>query len=493
VKGVRGYAVALIAGAALAFAFPETDLSPLAWVAIAPLLGMLKTAGPPRGAALGFVFGIGFFGSLLVWISLVGWVAWALLVVSQSLWLGFFGVGMAIVYRRGGGVARIVAPGIAWVAVEYLRSIVPVLGFTWGELAQSQHNLPWMLRAAAIGGGWGIAWLVVTANALIMEVVTALRSRRLRRAALVVSSAAVFLVAPALLPRQSATGEVVRVAIVQGNVPDLPDGFVKELAIIDSHQKLTEGLQSENPDLVVWPESSVGQDPERVAAAADALAAAARAVAAPMVVGANLDTDDDRYLVMALEISKEGTISDRYQKTHLVPFGEYVPWRRWLDWIPLLDQVPRDAVAGDEPRVFDVAGGPVAPVISYEGDFGSLVRRRIDVGGRLLVVATNTSTWGRSWASAQHVAFSKVRAAENGVWVVHAAISGISAFVAPDGRVVDATELWTADTLVRDIRFSEEVTIYTRTGDWLPIACTIASGGMLLWGIRPHVRRSSVS
>src|SRR5947207_8969152 len=104
---------------------------------------------------------------------------------------------------------------------------------------------------------------------------------------------------------------------------------------------------------------------------------------------------------------------------HLVPFGEYVPGRRLLSWLPLLDQIPQDAVAAHDPKSFSVDGGEVTTVLSYEGDFGSLVRQRIGAGGRLLVVATNTSTWRRSWASAQHVAMSQVRAAENGVWVVH--------------------------------------------------------------------------
>jgi apolipoprotein N-acyltransferase len=168
-------------------------------------------------------------------------------------------------------------------------------------------------------------------------------------------------------------------------------------------------------------------------------------------------------------------VVDRYQKTHLVPFGEYVPGRDLIGWLPILDQVPRDAVRADEPTVFDVAGGRVAPVISFEGDFGTLVRGRIDEGGRLLVVATNTSTWGDSWASAQHVAFSQVRAAENGVWTIHAALSGISAFVAPDGTVVDRTPLWTATTLQDDIRFSEDASFYARTGDWVAWLCLLGT------------------
>lgn len=195
-----------------------------------------------------------------------------------------------------------------------------------------------------------------------------------------------------------------------------------------------------------------------------------------MIVGGNLDGGQRSYKVLAFHVAPDGEVVERYQKTHLVPFGEYVPGRRALDWIPMLDQVPRDAIAGTEPGLFQIEAGPVAPVISFEGDFGSLVRARMgEGGGRLLVVATNTSTWGDSWASIQHVAFTQLRAAENGTWVVHAALSGISAFVAPDGSVTQSAELWTRATLRETIRMSSGPTFYGRVGDWLPILCLLVS------------------
>jgi apolipoprotein N-acyltransferase len=155
----------------------------------------------------------------------------------------------------------------------------------------------------------------------------------------------------------------------------------------------------------------------------------------------------------------------------------------------MLDQVPRDAIAADEPTIFEAAGGRVAPVISYEGDFGSLVRQRIADGGRLLVVATNTSTWGESWASAQHVAFSQVRAVENGVWVVHAALSGISAFVSPAGDVVRSTPLWEATTAVEVVRFAETPTLYARSGDWVAWGSVLAGAILVILGTRKRMKR----
>lgn len=478
-KAARSHAIALLSGAALSLAYPETDLAPLAWIAVVPLLVTTYRASLRRGVGVGFTFGVGFFGLLLVWISYVGWVAWALLVVLQALFMAVFGGAWAVASRFEAAWLRIALAPALWVTVEFLRSIWPLGGLPWGQLAQSQHDVSWMLKAASIGGGWAIAFVIVAAAAFLAEAWTAWLDGRKRVAAACGVVAAVVLVLPAIIPANSAQGRTARIAIVQGNVPRNfgGSGYEKELAIIESHRHLTEELASADLDLVVWPESSVGLDVISNPDAKEAIAEAARSVGVPMIIGGNLDVGSEKYKVMAFHVAPSGGVVDAYQKTHLVPFGEFVPARDLLGFIPMLDQVPRDAIASDVPKIFDVAGGSVAPVISYEGDFGSLVRERIDLGGRLLVVATNTSTWGYSSASAQHVAFSQVRAAENGVWVAHAALSGISAFIAPDGGVVSSTPLWTPTVLIRDVHFAEGATFYARTGDWLPwgsIAVSIA-------------------
>lgn len=472
--------LALGSGVALALAFPEPDLGPLAWVALAPLLHLCSGERGRRAAGYGALFGAAFFGTLLAWITLVGYVAWILLVAYQTGFIVLFSGAYASVTRHvPTPVVRVAAAPVLWVAVDFLRGHVPVAGFTWGTLAQSQHELLWMLRPASLGGAWLVALVILTINALAAE---AARARRARLAV----AAAVLVALPLLIPANSSGGTPVRVAIVQGNVPrTFPgSGFEKELEITRSHAELTQALDPDDVDFVVWPESSMNLDYESVPEVGLLLADAARAVGRPMVVGGNRDLPGNRYGVMAFHVSPEGEVVDAYRKTHLVPFGEFVPARRLLGWIPMLEQVPRDAVAGSEHSVFDMAGGKVAPVISFEGDFGSLVRAPIAAGGRLLVVATNTSTWGDSWGSAQHVAFSRVRAVENGVWVAHAAISGISAAIAPDGRVAGSIPLWEAGTLVGEMAFADGSTLYTRTGDWVPWACAVGAVALLVWSRR---------
>lgn len=463
--GGRAYPIALLSGALLSLAFPEPSIAPLAWVGLVPLIWLCRRAGAWRGFRLGLVFGVGFFGALLVWISIVGYVAWAMLVLLEAVFLGLLGAAWALAARHDNAAVRVLLASSAWTAVELLRSTLPLGGFTWGQLAQSQHDMYfWTLRPAAWGGAWLVAGLLVAVNACIVEALAARGRDRILPAV----AALVLLAAPLALPRSTADGPALRVAIVQGNVPqDFPGGrYEKELAITRSHARLTTAIGPNEVDLVVWPESSVGLDLERDQTVAAEVAQAARSIDTPMIVGGNLDIDEDRYKVMAFLVARDGTIVDSYQKTHLVPFGEYVPGRDLLSWVPMLDQVPRDAVPGGEPRVFAGPKGPIATVISFEGDFGSLVRKPIAAGGRLLVVATNTSTWGRSWASAQHVAFSQVRAAETGVGVVHAALSGISAFIEPGGEIKASTDLYETTTLTGLVSFAPATTFYTRAGDW---------------------------
>lgn len=482
-RGARPYAIVLLSGAALALAFPEADLAPLAWVSVVPLLYLARGVAVGRGFGLGFVFGIAFFGVLLYWISIVGYVAWVLLVIMQSLFTGAFGALWARLSRYRSPAARVLLAAAGWVAIEYLRASVPVVGFTWGQLAQSQHSLPlWTLRPAAWGGAWLVAALLAAVNALGAEALDGSRRRRVAAAGLVV----VLLALPLLLPVGSVDGPVLRVAIVQGNVPrDFAGSFYeKEMAITRSHALLTKQLDGDELDLVVWPESSVGVDLRRDPAALDLVRAAARAVGVPMIIGGNLDIDEERYKVVAFHVSPEGEIVDVYQKTHLVPFGEYVPGRAFLEWIPMLDQVPRDAVRGRSPKVFELPNASVATVISFEGDFGPLVRRAVAAGGDLLVVATNTSTWGYTWASAQHVAFSKVRAVENGVAVAHAALSGISAFIDPHGRVMESTPLYERATMVASLPAARATTFYTRTGEWVAYLCLVGAALGILLGFR---------
>lgn len=486
----RSLALCVASGACLSLAFPEPSLSPIAWLAIAPLLIVGERTSPSRGGVVGLAFGFGFFGALLVWVSAVGWIAWLLLVLKESLYLALFGALWGVVSRLERAWWLVAAPAL-WVTVEVLREYTPVVGFPWGQLAQGQVSLPWFLSAAGFGGGRTISFVVVALNVAAALVWLGRGWRRLAWIAVFVTIPSMVLLSFLMEPQYDTSVDPLRVAVIQGNASagvEVDD----QRSRVQRHLELTKTLAGEDVDLVVWPESSVGIDPLRDPQVREQVAAAARSVGAPMIVGANLDIDAQRYAVVALLVSEAGEIVDRYHKTHLVPFGEYIPARPALGWIPMLAQVPRDAVPGDEAKNFKVRDVEVGTVISFEGDFGPLVRERVDLGARVLVVATNTSTWGRSWASAQHVAMSQVRAAETGVPVIHAALSGISAAVTADGEVTQETPLYEEATLIFDVTPAPGVTFYSRSGEWLTLLCfLVAVGGLVFAWRRPAVSVST--
>jgi hypothetical protein len=178
----------------------------------------------------------------------------------------------------------------------------------------------------------------------------------------------------------------------------------------------------------------------------------------------------------------------RYTKRHLVPFGEYVPWRRELSFLKELQQIPYDFTPGTSGNLLHVDGVAFANVICYENSFPSLVRPMVDGGGAFVVVSTNNASYGRTAASRQHLAMSQMRAVENGRWVVHAAVSGISAFIDPHGHVYRPTGLYQRTIDRGTIRASTAKTFYTRFGDYFPWAALALTALLLLIPRRRRTR-----
>ncbi|HLI57308.1 MAG TPA: apolipoprotein N-acyltransferase [Actinomycetota bacterium] len=485
-----------VSGVGMALAFPPADWGPLAFIALVPLALVFRRAGAVRGrkgqlAIAATAFGLSFFALLLPWLHLFGLAAYLLVTVIETgfvvaaLMLGVFA------RRHLPGRWALLAFPVAFLVGEYARSHIPVGGFPWGGLGYSQHNNPAVLHLAAYTGVWGVSFLIATVNALVAEAAAGawavLRHRPAGLAAwsiaLPLVLAAALIPAPALLPVPTPHGAPATIALVQGNAPneDPADPHALDQAALDDQVAETQALAGRKVDLVVWPESSVGHDPFTDPALLDPLLASIRATGAPFIVGATVpapavpgsDGHTPRFRNESLYFSATGSLLGRYVKMHLVPFGEYVPGRRWLaGWIKELDRVPADGIPGTSPTVFRLAqtpGGWFASVICYETAYPELVQRFVAHGARLIIVSTDNSSYARSAASAQMVAISQLRAAEERMWVTQAAITGISAVIAPDGRVVAQTGLFRPALLTPTVRFATTTTLYGRFGDWFPV------------------------
>lgn len=450
-------------------AFPPVGLGALAMVAPTPLLAALRRVKTRRGAAaLGFVYGVTFYGLLLWWVKFAGYLAVVPLVLLLSVWSTLYA--LLVFSARDWNLTAwwIVAVG-GWALMELVRTHFPFGGLPWGLTGYAAGEYPWMRGSAQFIGttGWSVVFMAISAGLAIF-----VTDRRRPTGWLVPSLAvgtALTLLGGWALP--AATGPSLRVAIIQGGTPcpgfDCPN---ESATIFQSHLDLTRTVAPRTVDLVVWPESSAGSSVELRTHAdrATQVGVEAQRLGASFLIGSQRNLSDEAFTNLNIFVGADGELGEEYRKQHPVPFGEYVPLRSLLDWMPILDQTPRDMEPGTDFTVFPLSNGVVGSVISFEGAFSRSVRPIINQGSQLLVITSNEASYSTSPASDQFIGMTRMRAAENGVSVVHTAITGRSAFIDAGGAVLSKTELFDQEVLRGSVRFREGgSTLYTRLGDWL--------------------------
>jgi apolipoprotein N-acyltransferase len=234
-------------------------------------------------------------------------------------------------------------------------------------------------------------------------------------------------------------------------------------------------------DLIVLPESSLDADPRQDSGLDGALSGLAAGHHADVLAGGNTPAPGGRLYNTLFHYRPEptspgdptGRTAELYSKRHLVPFGEYVPWRAALSFIEELQQVPTDYEPGPGPTVFAIGDHRVGALICFESAFPALARQYARRGADALVVATNNRSYRRSANSAQHLAMGQFRAAETGRPLLQAAISGITAVVDHTGRVRAETRLFEPTVLVGGVTTYEGRTPYTRAGEWVVVASAV--------------------
>jgi apolipoprotein N-acyltransferase len=225
---------------------------------------------------------------------------------------------------------------------------------------------------------------------------------------------------------------------------------------------------------VIFPESSLDEDPRGDEWLTSNLAATATRLRSAVLANAVADAPDGRAINLNLLYGPDGRLVATYAKRHLVPFGEFVPFRKALSFIKAIErEIPRDFAPGSKPGLATVSGHRIATVICFESAFGYQVRPLVKAGAEVLVVSTNNRSYRRSANSAQHLAFGQMRAAETGRPVVQAAISGISAIIDAHGRVVERTDLFDRTTITSTVTATRGQTPYVRFGEWVLLACII--------------------
>ncbi|MEU6388432.1 apolipoprotein N-acyltransferase [Streptomyces sp. NPDC046939] len=486
------------AGLSLWASFPPRELPWLAPLSFA-LFGVAVHGRRMRaGFGLGLLFGLAYLVPLLSWTGVdVGPLPWLALAAAEALLVSLAGLGIAYVSRLP--LWPLWAAGV-WIADEALRARFPFGGFPWGKVAFGQPSGVF-LPLASLGGTPLLGFAVVLCGfglaALALRVIALRRhgAGRLVRDRAAVAAAALTVVpviagaAASPLVSNAAQDGTARVALIQGNVPRMGLDFnAQRRAVLDYHVRETlklaariEAGEVKRPDLVLWPENSSDIDPYVNQDAYAEISKAARAVGAPISVGAVVTAKDGTERNRLILWDPETGPGATYDKRHLQPFGEYMPYRSFFRIFSKDVDRAGEFVPGDKAVAFDMAGTKIGNVTCYEAAFDDVVRDQVREGAQILSVPSNNATFERSQMTYQQLAMDRVRAVEHGRAVMVPVTSGISAVIRPDGSVAQHTGMFEADTLVADVPRRTSQTLATRAGAW-PEALLVLVGAAGLAG-----------
>ncbi|BBO92290.1 apolipoprotein N-acyltransferase [Desulfosarcina ovata] len=498
-----------LSGILLTAAFPKIGISLLAWFALVPLLAALRGLTPTAAFRTGMLAGLAHYLTLLYWVvftmRVYGYLPWwqcvsllVLLAAYLALFPGIFA--MALVRCCHKPVHLILLAPVFWVALEYARTFL-LTGFPWSLVGYSQFNRLPIIQIADMFGVYGISFLVLLVNAAIYLLLLFAAGKAWNGVVLerrqVVRAAALALVLIGLsvlygrhriaaMDAAMAVAPSTRVAVIQGNI----DQAVKwdpafQIRTTKKYLDLTRSAVARQPDLVVWPETATPfyfkASPKLTGMVTDAV----RQSGVPLLVGSPSvqrgTAGRPEYYNSAYLVAPDGSVAGRYDKVHLVPFGEYVPLKGLLSFVGKMVAQVGDFSAGEKGRT--LAWGPDHPKIGvqicFEIIFPGLCRSLVKNNAGLLVNLTNDAWFGRSSATYQHFSMAALRAVENRRSLVRAANTGISGVVDPVGRVVRRTDLFADAVIVDDVLVLSEKSFYTRMGDLLPLVCLFVMGTLM--------------
>ncbi|MFQ5428060.1 MAG: apolipoprotein N-acyltransferase [Thermodesulfobacteriota bacterium] len=496
---------AISSGLLLIITFAPFGLWPLAFMAVVPLLLAIDGLKARQSFLLGFISGLVFFIGTVYWVvhsmyfyGGLGLTESLPVMLLLAAYLALFFALFALFARFSPALASgrlLFLPGL-WVTMEYLRGHL-FTGFPWVLAGYSQaHNLI-LIQVADITGVWGLSFMVLFVNALIyILIVSYSRGRSFPVMAMAIAlslTIAVSLYGVFRIKQVDAVVKsrpTVRAAVAQGNI----DQAVKwdkshQGSTLRIYRGLTSMARAAGAEFVVWPETAVPFYLEKNAAGKREVMDIAVSKKVTLLTGSpafdyNKKTGDPRYYNSAYVVSDEGRITGRYDKVHLVPYGEYVPLKSYMPFIMKLTEGVGDFVPGPGPVPLDIGGFKAGLLICYEAIFPALARISVRDGAGLLVNITNDGWFGKTSAPYQHLDMTLLRAVENRVYLLRAANTGISAVIDPVGRLVKRTKLFREDMLAYDVSISdgEQKTFYTAYGDVFAYVAMIFAGLVVLFG-----------
>jgi apolipoprotein N-acyltransferase len=500
--------------------FPLPGIYVLSWCALTPLIvallrarpaGELEIAGvvrlspasPGQAFLLSYVCGILFYAGTCYWIydtmrhygglsAPAAALALFLFCCYLGLYHGLFGLLFGLLAGNGRDYRRALATApFLWVAVELART--RITGFPWTLLGIAQVNNAALCRVTQWTGVYGVSFEIALVNIALAAAFLVPREKRTAMLVAALAAAAV-LQAGSLIEVPAATAD--RAALlVQSNIPVsvnwTPAYFQQTLSDLTNLSVRSAGSSSAAPasaaeiNLVVWPESPAPfyTNDARFRATLGAMASTTKAsVLAGMIGTASPRVGEvtSQMFNSAELIDPQGNWTARYDKVHLVPFGEYLPFPSVFSFAGGLTKEVGEFEHGTSRAPLDADGTKLGVFICYESIFPDEVRRFANNGAQVFVNISNDGWYGDSGAYAQHLNQTRMRAIENNRWILSDTNTGVTASIDPWGRVVAKIPRKERATLTAPYALTSVTTFYTRHGDWFAYACAIISMGALI-------------
>ncbi len=512
----RAWLLVIVSGILQVLVFPSPALYFLCWVALAPLI--VAIVGPQtgrlydspgrelasttlaQGLLLGWINGVIFYAGTCFWIfhtlHVYGGMSEQVAVLLMVLFLaacgmhhGVFGLLLALVARArhlGRNRALVLVP-FFWVTAEILWE--QIVGFPWQPLGMAQvDNVP-MSRIATWTGVYGLSFEIALVNAAFAAALLLPRDRRRMLLSASIVAAVVLQLGVLIKPSPSRPTKIA--TLVQQNIPILQPSdwtypfYHRTLAELAAMSTPPPGTSEAQPGLILWPESPSPffvDDP----GFRQAISTIAKQAHSYMLVGGIGMTPSRRPLNSAALVAPDGTWSAQYDKVHLVPFGEYVPFQSFFFFVQKITKEAGDFTRGSRRTVFQVDRYKLGVFICYESVFPDEVRIFAVNGAQLFANISNDEWFGPWGAPTQHLNMVRMRAIENHRWVLRATNTGITVSIDPYGQVVARAPRNVRTTLEAPFGLETDTTFYTRHGDWFAWGCAIISVLALI--MRVHFR-----
>ncbi len=498
--GTTRLAYAFLSGLLLTASFPVIGEGAVAWFALVPLLTALGNLSAFDGFRIGLLTGIVHYLTLLYWFvpflntygpfPIVICIGILFLLASYlAIYVGLFSMiiawtGMSI------SVLLITVPTL-WVSFEFIRSHL-FSGFPWELLGYTQYNALHIIQISDIVGVYGISFLILLVNGLLFLLFQHLTKQTWQgqKTGNKQVLACVLLVGVMMgaawcygawristiedrIPRVTQK----RIAIVQGNIDQTKKWDPAfQISTIKKYLEMSKTASAHRPDLLVWPETAMpfyflSHEPlTKMVIEGIQTGATDTLLGSPAY---RREAEKVQYYNRAYLVHSDGIIADEYDKSHLVPFGEYVPLKRWLPFLGKMVEHVGDFSKGLAGDTLDWGEHRIGTLICYELIFPLLSRNAVQNGAELLINITNDAWYGRTSAPYQHFSMAVFRAVETRRALVRSANTGISGFIDPLGRVVSKTPLFKDAVLGEDVPLMRGQTAYVRFGDLFAISCII--------------------